>query len=291
MNINELPTLTYHFFEKPNKLTITNEKFTTIIETEFECEDDFVLDAQSFDMLKKLGGPIKINNTTINFNKYKCQKLDIIKPDFTNENILFTQNYEIEKLKNAIKYVNHNFNQPILCGVLLNDNGDIFATDSFKFYFKREKNNYNNMLSIPIDFINLLPNDEKYVNLSFTNNKIIYNGKFKMYNNIYGNETPKIENLCDNFNTLYTINITNKPELTYLPCEIVKIEINNGVHFIFDNNEKSFVVDYDLPTNFNFECYITYTNLLSFLSDNMQIDFSNNMLRVNNEIIICYIRR
>ena len=70
--IKNLPTLTWHFFEKPNKLTITDATFNTIIVAEYECDDDFVLDAKSFDMLKKLGGPVKLEGNTITFNKYEA---------------------------------------------------------------------------------------------------------------------------------------------------------------------------------------------------------------------------
>lgn len=286
MNINELPTLTYHFFEAPNKLTITNNDFSIIIETEFDCDSNFVLDAKSFDMLKKLGGPIKVNNNTISFNKYKCQNLDVNKININIDNILYANKYNSDILKEAGKFVNQN---NVLKGVLLNDNGDIFATDSFKFYFKREIRPYTHFWSIPLQFISLLPKGE--ITLNFTANKIIgINNDFRIIGSVYNDRVPSIERICDNFKVLHTVEIVNKPELTYLPCDEVKIKVDNGVHFIFDDNEKSFVVDYDIPTDFNFECKISYNNLIAMLNDNMQIYFSDNMLCVNKKIIICYIR-
>lgn len=285
MNINELPTLTYHFFEKPDKLFICDANFNTIIVTNFNCNDNFVLDAKSFDMYKKLGGDIKVNDNSITFNKYKCQNMDVQKPQLLENNVIYSGVYNSEDLKEATKFVGkQNFFQ----GVLLNDNGDIFATNSIKFYYKRKILPYTRFWNIPVQFINLLPKGQ--ITLNFSDTKVWSEfDNCKIYSSIYNNKVPKIEQICDNFECKYSIKIDNNPELTYLPSNIVKIKIDNGIHFIFDDNEKSFVVDYDVPTDFVFECKISYENLISFLSDSMQIDFSDNLLRVNDKIIICYI--
>lgn len=292
MNINELPTLTYHFFEAPNKLTITNNDFSIMIQTNFDCDSNFVLDAKSFDMLKKLGGPIKVNANKIEFNKYKCSNIDVAKPNLYLDNVIYTHEYDATLLKEATKFVGNNISNA-LQGVLFNDNGDVFATDSFKFYFMRKIAPYTRFWSVPVNFIRLLP--DGVVKLNFTESKIFYEGEeYNLYNSLYTNVVPAIEKICDNFKTQYIATIENKPELTYLPCEIITINANeNNITFLFDDNEKQFKVEYENNCDANFNIKIRYEHFMQALqvcNNNIKIEFGTNMLKIDDKIIICYMR-
>lgn len=293
ININELPTMDFHFFESPNKIIISDKDYHIIItaELDFEFDFDFILDAQSFNMLKKLGGPITIENNTIQFNKYKCQNIFAEKPSLFTSEIIYKNDYNLTELKEATKFISYNYSQMSLCGVLLNDCGDIFGTDSFKFYYKRKNLNlmYNKIWSVPKNFIDLLPNEE-IVNLQFTYKKIIYNGLYKMYSNLYNSDVPAIEKVCNEFQPLYYNTITNNEQLTYLPCE--KILIKNGSKFIFNDNEKEFTVDFE-KTDFELECKISYEHFMQALQicgNQLFIEYGNKSLRINKKIIICYMR-
>lgn len=283
-----LPTLKWHFFEK-SQLTITDATFNTIIITNYECLDNFVLDEKSFDMLKKLGGPIVVKNNTITFNKYKCQNQKVVKPELNLDNIIYSNIYNASDLKESIRFVGGNTNLS-LQGVLFNDNGDIFATDSFKFYFKRNIGKSTRYWSVPTQFIKLLPDGE--VKLSFTDTMVMYEcDDYKLYSRLYNSKVPAIEKICDVFKTNYEITFEIKPELTYLPCQFVNIKAENDlITFLFDDNEKQFEVDYknDLKANFDVKiAYDHFTQVLAISQDQLKIEFGNKLLRVNDKVIIC----
>lgn len=281
-----LPTLKWHFLKKM-QLTITDESFNTVIVAKYECDDDFVLDAKSFDMLKKISGPIKIIDNTISFNKYKCQNQDVKLPNLNFGNIIYSNTYDSSVLKEAIRYVGK---RDVFQGVLFNDNGDIFATDSFALYFKRNIGEHTRYWSVPTQFIKLLPDSE--VKLNFTDTMVMFEcDDYKLYNRLYNSKIPSIERICDTFKSNYEIVFDIKPELTYLPCQFVNIKAKNDlITFLFDDNEKQFEVDYKNDLEVNFSVRITYEHFIQVLAisqDKLKIEFGDKLLRVNDKVIIC----
>ena len=258
VNINELVTMEFHFFEKPNKLTISDASYNLILtaELDFNFDFDFVLDAKSFDMMKKLLTDRKINldkNTIIiesREGKYKCQNISKKKPDLKLNDAIYTHTYDSNKLKEAINFVSDNKARAVLTGVLLNNVGDIFASDTIKFfYYRPEILSYTKFWSIPVYFIRLLPQDK--ATLNFTDTKVWCEGKYNIYSSVYDTKVPAIEQICDNFKSEEFINIDKREELKFLESESIEIDVDfNQTVLTFNDGEKTFKVEYDIMSHF-----------------------------------------
>lgn len=303
MNINELPTMEFHFFEKPNNITISDASFNLIMtaELDFNFDFDFVLDAKSFDMIKRLSTNRKINlekNTIIiesREGKYKCQNISKKKPDLKLNDADYTHTYDSTKLKEATNFISDNKARAVLTGVLLNDVGDIFASDTIKFfYYRPEILSYSRFWSIPVYFIRLLPQGE--VTLNFTNTKVWFEGEYNIYSNVYDTKVPKIEQICDNFKSDEFINIDKREELKFLESESIEINVDyNQTVLIFNDGEKVFKVEYDMMSHFQKTVKIDYERFnqaISILGDKLFIEFNqdNKSLRINKKVILSYRR-
>lgn len=152
ISINELPTMELHYFEAPNKVTIKGGNNTIIAETKETFDNDFILDAKSFDIFKKLktdrvvkvGERITIKSKE---GKYTCNRIESVLPELYLDGIVYTTQINVNEVKQAAKYVAKN--QGVLCGVLFNDAGSVYATDSFRIWFKENGEKYNRWFSVP----------------------------------------------------------------------------------------------------------------------------------------------
>jgi len=301
ISVNELPTMDFHFFESPNKLMITEASFNQIItaELDFNFDFDFILDSKSFDILKKLSTDRKItrehNSVVIDSKegKYKCSMIDKVKPELKLTEVVYECKYDSSMLKEASKFVSDNKATAVLNGVLFNDIGNVFASDTVKFfYFRPEILSYSRFWSVPTYFIGLLPQQE--ITLKFTNTKVFCEGKFNMYSSLYDSKVPAVERVCDSFVSEKNITLEKRSELNLLESDSVEFKIErNKTSVIFNDNEKIFKVEYDIDSDYEYTTKIGFANfnqILSVVDDKMFIEFGEKSLRVNNKIILSYRR-
>lgn len=301
ISVNELPTMDFHFFESPNKIMITEASFNQIItaELDFDFDFDFVLDSKSFDVMKKLSTSRTIRkeqNAVIiesREGKYKCSMMVKEKPELRLTETVYEHSYDVNVLKEATRFVSDNKARAVLTGVLLNDVGDVFASDTIKFFYSRpEILSYSRFWSVPTYFIGLLP--QKEITLKFTNAKVFYEGDFNIYSSFYDSKVPAVEKVCDDFVSDKYITLDKRDELNLLPSDSVEFEITNDkATLIFDDNEKQFKVEYDIHPNYEFKARIGFDNfnqMLAVVGDKMFIEFGEKSLRINKKIIVSYRR-
>lgn len=301
ISVNELPTMDFHFFESPNKIMITEASFNQIItaELDFNFDFDFILDSKSFDILKKLSTDRTIRkelNSIIIDSKegrYKCSMMDKVKPELKLTEVLYECKYDSSMLKEASKFVSDNKALAVLNGILFNDIGNVFASDTVKFfYFRPEILSYSRFWSVPTYFIGMLPQQE--ITLKFTDTKVFCEGKFNMYSSLYDGRVPAIERVCDEFTSDKNITIEKRNELGLLESESVQFKVERDkTTVIFDDNEKIFKVEYYINSDFEFLAKTGFNNfyqVLSIVDDKMFIEFGEKSLRINNKFIVGYRR-
>lgn len=292
-NINNLPTMAFHFFSAPNKVLITDDGYFNIItaEVDEQFDKDFILDAKSFDLMKKLTTNRKIEVgkkqivITSNEGTYKCNHIDRQMPDLRLEDIIYEHNFDLEELKLASKFVSNNPSQQVLNGVFACDNGDIYATDSFKMYGsnKNTTQEINNSWSIPVKFIELIKNG----NLKFTKNKVIYEGDYCVYGNIYAGDMP-------NFKRAFAYSIQGdvcvlkyNENLNLFPAENIYFKgENNTIKYVLNDIEKEFVIEdeYD-GASIEFKC--DYKSFMQGIAFNNSVIVKEKTIMFGKNVLVC----
>jgi len=299
ISVNELPTMEFHFFEPPNKILITESSYKQFItaELDFNFDFNFCLDAKSFDILKKLATNRKIRKTDNSIiiesdeGKFKCQIMKKERPELKLSEVVYEHTYKDNLLKEATRFVDSNKARAVLTGVLLNDVGDVFATDTVKlFYFRPKILPYTRFWAIPVYFIGLLPQGE--ITLKFTDTRVFYEGRYNIYSSVYDGKMPLVEKISDCFISDHYIAIDKKDELSWMQADSVEFKITSDkIVLIFDDNEKRFEVEYDEAMGYELNKKIGYdhfSQILSTVGDSMFIEFSDRSLRVNKKIIVSY---
>lgn len=158
-----------NYFKKENKgctlYSFSMKKSTVVVcrLEDYDIENDFCIDDKTLNMIKALS-PIKDitfgdNQIIIKGNKgrYKAKLLDskLLMPNMSeNNNVKF----DIDKLKKASLHCATNQSRPYLCGVAVNNKGNIVATDSFTaFRYIKDKDSEDKFdIIIPKDFIDFI---------------------------------------------------------------------------------------------------------------------------------------
>ena len=126
----------YSFASNP-----TQRNEVIIISLNDSIENDFCIDSKAINMARTLN-PCDITITDKNFiiksqngkgqftSRLLCDDLFDLSSTFENEVVV-----DFDKLLKASSYVSKNEKKPVLTGVRLDNNGNVYATDSFKAYF------------------------------------------------------------------------------------------------------------------------------------------------------------
>lgn len=179
-----------------------------VVKLPMEIENDFCVDSKAIEMIKRLN-PAEISITNKNFiiksskGKFTSRLLseslfDLSQMDYANSIIV-----DFDKLLKASGYVSKNEKKPVLCGVTVCDNGDIYATDSFKAYcYEGSELKAQNGITLPINFINLIKNTfnklEK-INIMYNNNiALVEENNIKIYSRLIDGNYPNMEKIFSN---------------------------------------------------------------------------------------------
>ena len=212
-----------NYFKKEDKgctLYSYSVKKSTIVVCrleEYEIDNDYCIDDNTLNMIKTLSPikdiVIKDNEITIKGSKgkYKAKLVDsqLLQP---NTKVINSAKFDIEKLKKASLHCSSSQARPYLCGVAVNNKGNIVATDSYTaFRYIKDKESQDDFdIIIPKDFIDFICtelNGEieiKYNsntcmvtkdNITYVNTLIngVFPGLSRLFNNIHNCDLVKFE--------------------------------------------------------------------------------------------------
>ena len=189
------------------KVTTRNE--VIVIKLDTQIEKDFCVDSKALEMVKALQ-PADITITDKSFiikstkgkGKFTSRLLSEELFDLSSNELLREINVDVDKLVKASQYVSKNDKKPILTGVRVNSEGNIYSSDSFKAYFHIPHNLSNDGITIPVAFINLtktLFNDIKDINIYYNNNILmVENDNIKLYGRLIEGNYPNMEKIISN---------------------------------------------------------------------------------------------
>lgn len=233
IDVNLLPNTTYsvNYFKKnekgckvysyDEKVSERNDVIEITLE-DFEIENDFCVDGKTFEMLKVLSPIDDIKITEKNFiikskkGKYTGRLLNenFFSLDI-DENCTSLQ-VDINDLMKASKFVAKTDKKPALCGVRVDSNCNILATDSFKAYFKIENELTDDGVILPLSFINFaktLFDFEGKTEIKYSNNVVsIEKGNIRLYSRLISNTYPDMKRIYAKHLDLQGIKI-NKQDL------------------------------------------------------------------------------
>ena len=173
-----------------------------------EIEHDFCVDSKAIDMVKVLY-PCEINVTDKSFiikskkGKFTAKLLSESLFKLASDDYSKSLNIDINILTKASGYVAKNDKKPILCGVRIDDNNNVYATDSFKAYFYRTTNELSqNGITIPLNYINLVKSliDKNEINIKYNNNILMtrINPNIEIYGRLLDGNYPDMSRILKN---------------------------------------------------------------------------------------------
>lgn len=189
------------------KVTTRNE--VIVIKLDTQIEKDFCVDSKAIEMVRALQ-PADITITDKSFiikstngkGKFTSRLLSEGLFDLSSNELLREINVDIDKLVKASQYVSKNDKKPVLTGVRVDSEGNIYSSDSFKAYFHIPHSLSNDGITIPVAFINLtktLLNDIKDINIYYNNNILmVENGNIKLYGRLIEGNYPNMEKIISN---------------------------------------------------------------------------------------------
>ena len=170
----------------------------------FEIEKDFTIDNKAINMLRLLQpAEIKVtdNNFIIKSSKGKFSSKLINCDNFFKPNLEVLNEFDtnFEYLNKASAYVSKSDKKPILTGVRLDANGNIYATDSFRVYSKIVGDFSSNGITMPTAFIktiNDILNIEGRINNKYNNNNdIVEQDNITIVDRLLEGNYPSIEKI------------------------------------------------------------------------------------------------
>lgn len=302
INIEKITPMEFNYFEAPNKLiSFESDQHTMIIAelSNIQVERDVCVDAKAFEMIKKLATNrnLMIENNSLVIKskegKFKTQLIDRVKPTLKLETFHYENKYNTVNLKRALKFVSKNNTRIFLCGVLFNENGGVAGTDSFKVY--QYENIENLKYSVPAKFINLL-NEDKCL-LKFSDNKVMYDGDYKIISNLYSGNVPNIQKLVEiaKQDCVHEITIKKQEEMNFFQSSSILLNLTeNNLELIYKDNENEFKVNASCLNNVNIKYKFAYEHLMiafDLFNNELNINFSQNnnkpvIFKNNNENIV-----
>ena len=180
-----------------------------VIKLDTQIEDDFCVDSKAIEMVRALQ-PADITITDKSFiikstngkGKFTSRLLSEELFDLSSNEFMRELNVDMDKLVKASLYTSKNDKKPILTGVRVDSEGNIYASDSFKAYFHTPHRLSTEGITIPVAFINLtksLLNDVKDINIYYNNNVLmIENNNIKLYGRLIDGNYPAMEKIIAN---------------------------------------------------------------------------------------------
>ena len=247
-----------------SKIETRNEVIVVKLQ-DCEIEHDFCVESKTIDMVKVLY-PCEINVTDKNFiiksqrgkftSKLLNEQLFMLSNDEFSKNL----NIDMNILVKASGYVAKNEKKPILCGVRIDDNCNVYATDSFRAYFYRTSDELSpNGITIPINYINLVKSliDKDEVYIKYNNNVLMtrINPNIEIYGRLLDGNYPDMSKILANRNMATSVEI-DKDEIV----DRLSVASNIG-----NDNDKRTIIKFTtnkfeaLGSN-NFEAEIKFEN-------------------------------
>lgn len=280
----------YNYFKKEEKgctLISFSEKKRNVIECkleEFEIEQDFCIDDKALNMLVSLQpiNSIKVDNLFIIKSKkgtYKAKLLDK-KPINIVKNFEHKVVVESNRLLKASKFVSDNDSRPILCGVCITENGDLYASDSYKAYrYLASGVASENCSSIVVlkDFIELICKEcDENIEIEYNSNMCCVT-----QNNI-SYISPLIEGKFPKIDSLYNIKSKGNKLVFDLQDFLDKLNIakqvgndlsNKNIALLFENNKLTAIGDdefeadlVNIRENFDYSFTLVFSNFANIIS-------------------------
>lgn len=280
-------------FDDGMNLIIVNE-----LTTNFENQE-FALDSKSLELIKKFENPDieLVDNEVIikdNNKKYKVKTINASLPDFNSQNLIGIR-VKLEDLRTARKFTSNSATRPILTSVNVNQNGNIYATNSYIAYIHKGNENSDNVVSsvnIPNTFIDILDIDTEVVDIKFNEFNIYVMTENRLFISrvIMGN-FPNIEKLTRIITSQQDIIFDYnelKEAITFASYVGKAKEYNSNIICKFNNSK--------LTCNGlnDFECDIACNYNDNDYNFNMSIDYAQLMVNTcnnvndDNELVIKY---
>jgi len=222
---------------------IANRKDVIIVELDgFEIKQDFCVNNKALEMVKALS-PADISITDKSFiikGKKGRFTSKLITDNFFNMNIdddNISVNVNIDILTKASLYVCKTDKKPILTGVRLDSNGNIYATDSFIAYLYSNGEFTTDGITLPVPFINnikeLNGEDDSNIEIIYKKNIAMFQkNNIKIITKLLDGSYPNMAGIFSNKNNAVDIKINDEEIL-----ESLNIAANVGL-----NNDKRIVV-------------------------------------------------
>ena len=259
-----------YYFIQPKKLLAVDD--TIIIESvlDFDLTNDFCIDAKSYNMFTRLktNRRLKIDGNVLYIfadeGKYKTALIDKVAPKIEIGAIKNQNVYNNRVLQFACNFVSTSNTRPLLTGVLFDDYGGVYATDTFKLYKYGNNFTHKPLWSVPVAFIKELKEND--YTLIFTDNYVVYRGTYNVYSRLYTGEIPDINKVIKT-NNPNIIKFTKPDKLTFMVSEYIDVKIKNDIEFILhdDTSEYRFNVPCtqmgDIDIRFNYDQFLTAIKL------------------------------
>ena len=239
-----------------------------------EIEKDFCIDLKSLEMVKVLY-PCDITITDKSFiiksnkGKYTGKLLSEGLFNLSTSNYNDVLSIDIDTLVKASGYVSKNDKKPILCGVRIDENGNVYATDSFRAYFYRESESLSqNGITIPTSFINLVKSlsNENNIKINYNNNiLVVMFNNIKIFGRLLDGNYPNMSKILERKNNATLIEI-DKDEI----CERLEIASNIGndsdkrTIIKFTNGKIEALGNNNYEAEIKFECDSEYSTKMQF---------------------------
>lgn len=255
---------------------IANRRDVIIVELDgFEIKQEFCVNNKALEMVKALS-PADISITDKSFiikGKKGRFTSKLITDNFFNMNIdddNICVNVDIDILTKASLYVCKNDKKPILTGVRLDSNRNIYATDSFVAYLYSNGEFTTDGITLPVSFINNIKelNGEDSSNIEivykkniamFQKNNIkiltrLLDGSYPNMTGIFGKKNGAVnvkindEEILDNLNIASNVGLDNDKRIV-VSLSQNHLEVcgdNNYTSEIEFNNEDKFKMNVDL---------------------------------------------
>lgn len=262
-----------------------------VVKLDTQIEKDFCVDSKALEMVRALQ-PADITITDKSFiikstngkGKFTSRLLSEELFDLSSNELLNEINVDMDKLVKASQYVSKNDKKPILTGVRVDSEGNIYASDSFKAYFHVPHKLSTEGITIPIAFINLtksLLNDIKDININYNNNILmVENNNIKLYGKLIDGNYPNMEKIISNIQ--YAKNV----EFDYDEL-LDRLSIASNVGS--DEDKKTIVClsqnKIEALGDDNYEAEINFDNSNEF-SVKMQLELLNQALKTINKPIL-----
>lgn len=206
-----------------------------------EIEKDFCITSNTIAMVSKLGIDADINITDKSFivkskkGKYVATLLSEQLFNLDTNTCVDSVSVDIDYLVKASNFVSKEERRPVLTGVRVDSFNNIYATDSFKAYFKLNEYSFSEKgITLPVNFINLIKNtfNNKNINLYYNNN-IVYceEDNLIIVSRLIDGMYPAIEKVYKNINSAINVEY-NKDEL------LGALEISSNIESASDKDKR-----------------------------------------------------